>query len=128
VRYAMLHMNNGTIFEDIQTEFSGLYPFLKIEFFRYPDQDWNTNVKTRKINPQERLSRFLKEKECENFDMGDTRTVQELTEHFEKVFGLSVSILRKTGNVWVETILTPGWTLKQQNREGELISLISGSH
>jgi glycerol-3-phosphate O-acyltransferase len=121
-------MNNGTIFEDIQTEFSGLYPFLKIEFFRYPDQDWNTNVKTRKINPQERLSRFLKEKECENFDMGDTRTVQELTEHFEKVFGLSVSILRKTGNVWVETILTPGWTLKQQNREGELISLISGSH
>jgi hypothetical protein len=38
------------------------------------------------------------------------------------VYGLSVQVFRKSGNVWLETSATDNWTLRQQNNEGAELS------
>ena len=46
-------------------------------------------------------------------------TVNELEQRFSDVYGLGVQVFRKSGNVWLETTVTDGWTLEQQNKQGE---------
>jgi len=45
-----------------------------------------------------------------------------LEDQFENI-GLIAEVFRRSGNVWIETILTNNWTLGQQNPEGGEISL-----
>jgi len=42
-------------------------------------------------------------------------TVSELEQRFQDVYGLGVQVLRKSGRVWLETTVTYGWTIEQQN-------------
>ena len=54
--------------------------------------------------------------------MTDAMTVTELENKIHEVFGLNAEVLRKSGNVWLETKLTSNWTLLQQNKMGIAIS------
>ena len=54
-------------------------------------------------------------------DINDDVTVEELENKFASI-GLIAEVLRRSGNVWIETSLTNNWTLQQQNMEGEEIS------
>ena len=49
-------------------------------------------------------------------------TVLELENLFMNRFGLAAQVFRKSGNIWLETIRTDNWTLKQQNNHGMEIS------
>ncbi len=49
-------------------------------------------------------------------------TVAELEQNFNDVYGLSVQVFRKSGNVWLETTATDDWTLKSQNEQGQELS------
>ena len=51
-------------------------------------------------------------------------TVVDLEQSFSDVFGLGVQIFRKSGKVWLETTVTDGWTLDEQNRQGEALSKV----
>lgn len=52
-------------------------------------------------------------------------TVSELEQHFADVYGLSVQVFRKSGEVWLETTTTDNWSLEKQNQEA--IDLMTGS-
>jgi len=52
-------------------------------------------------------------------------TVNELEQNFKDVYGLSVQVFRKSGKVWLETTVTDGWSLEEQNRQGEDLSKLS---
>ena len=59
-------------------------------------------------------------------ELHDAMTVGELENAFFTQFGLSVQLSRRSGNLWLETIMTNSWTLKQQNEHGrELTEHIS---
>ena len=49
-------------------------------------------------------------------------TVSDLEQKFAELFGLSVQVFRKSANVWLETTVTDGWTLEEQNRQGEALA------
>jgi len=49
-------------------------------------------------------------------------TVCKLEQNFRDVYGLSVQIFRRSGKVWLETTVTDGWTLQEQNSQGEDLS------
>jgi hypothetical protein len=49
-------------------------------------------------------------------------TVTELESRFNTIYGLSVQLFRKSGRAWLETTVTDGWTLEEQNNEGEALS------
>lgn len=54
-------------------------------------------------------------------DIHNNITVAELESSFAN-FGLRTEVFRKSGNVWVATLLTNNWTLLQQNNAGEEIT------
>jgi hypothetical protein len=53
-------------------------------------------------------------------------TVTELEQEFEKIYGLHIQVFRKSGQVWLETSVTDGWTLDMQNKQGESLSNMRG--
>ncbi|HSB94027.1 MAG TPA: hypothetical protein VLC28_12970, partial [Flavitalea sp.] len=52
----------------------------------------------------------------------DGMTVAELEGLFTDKFNLPVQVFRRSGNIWLETTMTDGWTLKQQNEHGKEIT------
>ena len=51
-------------------------------------------------------------------------TVSQLEQNFKNIYGIGIQVLRKSGNVWLETSFTDGWTLKEQNHQGEILGKI----
>ena len=50
------------------------------------------------------------------------KTVNQLIREMEQLLDMKVGVLRRSGNVWIETTLTTDWTLEQQNSEGRFLS------
>jgi hypothetical protein len=103
-----LDIDDKCSFQHVQYEFSERYPFLKIDFLRPPVGEANPLLRRKRIKG--------------SIHIEGTRTVGEILKDFENIFGLSMMIRRRSGNVWIETSLTADWTLAQQNREGEQFS------
>jgi len=55
---------------------------------------------------------------CESY----TLTINELEKKFREVFGLTVHIFRKSGFVWLQSTVTDGWSLREQNKQGESLN------
>ncbi|WP_153798370.1 hypothetical protein [Foetidibacter luteolus] len=111
-----LLINDNTTTEKIQEVFGSLYPFLRIIFYAQET-----------AHPQRRLvngnvAHLLAHAEEYCFvDISGHRTVSEVEADFLSL-GLQAQILRKSGSVWIETLLTRNWPLERQNHEGELLS------
>jgi hypothetical protein len=111
VRTTELYIDDTRSFQHVQYEFSERYPFLKIDFQRPPIGDMS--------------SLFRKQRSQGTINIDENQTVVQIVKDFEAIFGLSMTLLRRSGNVWIGTSLTSDWTLERQNREGENISRIN---
>ncbi len=109
----------------IQEEFNNMFPYLKIEFFSKPSKPGGASAKKLVKHSSKTLG------ECRTIHTKGTititpyMTVTDLEQAFNDVYGLDVQILRKSGKVWLETTVTDGWTLEEQNRQGEALSKIA---
>ena len=45
--------------------------------------------------------------------------VRTLEKHFNELFGVDIQVFRKSGNNWLQTIVTDDWSLSEQNKMGE---------
>ncbi|MCU0435225.1 MAG: hypothetical protein MUC87_17345 [Bacteroidia bacterium] len=107
---------------DIQEEFARNFPFLRLEFFSRPH-------KAGKPSPRSQMLKARTLGECRTaHSSGDLQitpamTVAALEQEFLSHYGLSVQVFRKSGKVWLETTITDGWTLAEQNAQGEALSV-----
>jgi hypothetical protein len=106
----------------IQNEFSKVFPFLKLEFFAKP-------ARLNGASPNKVLRESSKTLgECRTVHISGMltitpdMTVKELEQHFRDIYGLTIQILRKSGKAWLGTKMTDGWSLKEQNEQGESLS------
>ena len=105
----------------IKEEFNAVYPFLKLEFFSKPQtKDGPPSSKIVKFS-NKTLGECRTEHNTGEITIDKEMTVSELEQRFGDVYGLGVRILRKSGNVWIETIKTKNWTLEAQNSEGGIL-------
>lgn len=106
----------------IQEEFNEVFPYLKLEFFSKPHKQGGASSKESIAESSKLIG------DCRTIHAGGTLTVNpnmtvaELEQNFTDVYGLSVQVFRKSGNSWLETTTTDGWTLEKQNKEGEELS------
>lgn len=113
---------NRRLFE-LQQDFNALFPFLKIEFFKAPHTVGEGSAKNQ-LHDNNRIVSDCRLKKSEGLlVISDDMTVSDLEAKFFDDFGLSAQIFRKSGNVWLETSATDGWTLRQQNQEGAELSV-----
>ena len=106
---------------DLEEEFSGAFPYLKLEFLgasARPDErkTFHPNGAT--------IGAINANAESTVYITGDM-TITALKEIFSERFGLAVQVMRRFGNTWVKTTVTDGWTLSEQNKQGERLALNS---
>jgi hypothetical protein len=99
---------------EVQEDFNRFYPFLKIEFFR----NHNAGQPQRVLTPGLKLGDITYSMHEGSIQLSDNMTVCELEDVFKDRFGLEVHVLRRCGNVWMETTMTDCWTLQNQNHHG----------
>ena len=116
----MLHLSKNRSINEVQQDFNRQYPFLKIEFYKNSDGYSRSSKRQHLLNstPIVRAG-LLKNGDIE---LDDTMTVGQLEQIFRAEFGLSAQVSRKSGALWLETTMTDGWTLKQQNDHGKELS------
>lgn len=106
----------------IQEDFNSMFPFLKIEFFSRPHKPGAGSAKKFMRSENKTLGECRAIHKKSLLTITPKMTVSELEQKFADYYGLSVQVFRKSGKVWLETTITDGWTLQEQNRQGEELS------
>lgn len=107
---------------EIQDEFNKAFPYLKVEFFTKTHKERAGTAKKYIIANTKTLGECRTLHTNGAFFIVPKMTVLELEKEFNKTYGLSVQLFRKSGKAWLETTVTDGWTLEEQNNEGESLS------
>ena len=108
------------IFE-IQEEFNTAFPYLKLEFFKKTHNSGENSPKKWMELSSKSLSEF-KSVQDGALEIEPNMTVAFIEQEFKDKYGLGVQVFRKSGKVWLETTFTDGWTLEEQNNQGEALS------
>lgn len=110
----------------IQEEFNNKWPYLKIDYVRRgsgaaalasSDQGGAEGP-----GETDRLRAEAQRLLWQEFALSDETLVSELEILLQYEFGLSLQVLRKSGNLWMETSMTRHWTIRQQNQQGAEIA------
>jgi hypothetical protein len=118
-------MDRQDLIKELQEEFNRTYPFLKIEFSKRKglSQEEKRSAANGGLSPEGKNIHSAAQKLLwDEFGLSDDMKVSELETVLQYQFGLPVQILRKSGNLWIETRMTRHWTLRQQNDHGEDIT------
>lgn len=107
---------------EIQQEFSGIFPYLKIEFFSKPHSVGKGTEKKFMRSGQEKLNEVAARVNGKTLDIDPEMSVAELERTFDEKFGLHVQVFRRSGKLWLETTATDDWTLNYQNEQGRELS------
>jgi len=125
------------LLKEVQKEFTMAYPFLKIDFTRGKggriDLTRGKGDETGIVNGHvgegdQEMAVHMKARELlwDKFGVTDNMKVEELEVLLQYEFGLPAQVLRKSGNMWLETRMTQHWTLRQQNDHGlDMASIIN---
>jgi hypothetical protein len=106
----------------IQEEFNAVFPYLKLEFFAKPHKPGGASAKKFIKYSSKTLGECRTIHNKGKITITPTMKVMDLEQNFCDVYGLGVQVFRKSGKVWLETTVTDGWTLEEQNRQGEELS------
>ena len=116
--------DNRKIFA-IQEEFNALFPYLKVEFFSKPHSIGGGSPKKLVKHNSKTLGECRTIHNKGSITITPNMTVADLEQNFSDVYGLGVQVFRKSGKVWLETTVTDGWTLEEQNKQGAELSKVA---
>ena len=108
---------------DIQRQFNEHFPYLRIDFYRFPHMDKKLSPKNESLDKYTSVSEIVKWNDDKVIEINDQMTISQLESIMGQI-GLFVQVLRKSGRVWIETSYTDDWSLQKQNEEGKMLSSI----
>jgi glycerol-3-phosphate O-acyltransferase len=115
-----LKINDNSLLKQLQEEFNEVYPYLWIDFY-FNSFSKGLNVMPDKINANTQIKDLCKLNGESTINIESNLSISQLETEFLEKLGLKIKVLRRTGNVWLETIFTANWTLECQNAEGQKI-------
>ena len=117
-------INDSIKIVDLQEAFTKMFPYLKLELFRKGNNSGNgsSEIKQPILSKDKTLAELSTIAKDQQVVVSPQTTVSELEKHIREIFGLSLQVFRKSGNVWLMTSFTDSWTLEEQNHQGELIT------
>ena len=118
-----LQINSDRYIWEIQRDFNQAFGYLKIEFFSKPHLVQQPSPAKKILSNQGRIYDLVKTNLNSSIEIDENMSVADLEKLFSDQFGLFVQVFRKSGNIWLETTMTDGWSLKQQNEHGKEITI-----
>ncbi|MBA4196769.1 MAG: hypothetical protein C0459_04370 [Chitinophaga sp.] len=113
-----LHIEAARLAEDVQREFNLAFPYLKLEFFNKVNNITSTKNK--------RIGDWQFAPAAGIVALSDETKVIDLLDNLKKEYNLNAQILRRSGNLWLQTTMTDSWSLKKQNDYGKELSTFPG--
>lgn len=115
----VLQIDERKTVSQFQKEFSTLFPFLKIDFYKSMagQRVGKSNKPALSLSANQLMSRSKASVAIDN-----STTVATLKNIIMEKTGLACHVYRKSGTMWIETSLTEDWSLERQNHEAELMS------
>ncbi len=118
----ILHIAPNLLISDIQKEFNREFNFLKLEFFN-KKAIAQSDYSARQLVPGTKKIGEIQHPVVEgNIEIDGKMKVHDLEVRLKDEFSLPAQVFRKSGNLWLETTMTDGWTLNQQNSHGKELS------
>ena len=117
-----LVINDTLSVRDLQLAFNSMFPYLKLEFFRNGTVLEKMYALEKLLPKTSTIGELWTRKQAAEIDIEETTKVKDLEKTFMDMFGLTIQIFRRSGNLWLETTMTDNWTLKQQNEHGKEIT------
>jgi hypothetical protein len=108
----------------IQNDFNEMFPYLRLEFFSKAFEAGGSSTKKVIKHSTKTLGECRTIHKSGSILITPRLTVCKLEQNFRDVYGLSVQVFRRSGKAWLETTFTDGWTLEEQNNQGEDLSKI----
>lgn len=105
----------------IQEEFNAVFPYLRLEFFSKPHTSDGSSARNIK-HSSKTLGECRTIHNKGKITITPNMTVADVEQRFSDIYGLGIQVFRKSGKAWLETTVTDGWTLEEQNRQGEALS------
>lgn len=101
--------------ESLQNHFSEHFPRLALHLFKMPHNEGEGSPKAERALPESLLSEWIDADEFE-IDLDPAMTVAELEAQLKEK-GIFAQVFRKSGDLWLETTRTDGWSLERVNAE-----------
>jgi hypothetical protein len=115
-----IYISEDATVATLQHEFQEAYPYLKLEFYRQPHAAGQPCPAKDKLLPDMPIEDIRMMHTFGWIDISHNRTAAALEEDFSRLYGLNVQIMRKSGDLWLQTTTTDNCTLGQMNEEGKL--------
>jgi hypothetical protein len=113
-----IEINDTTTLRHIQEVFSNYYPYLQLEFYKQPHKKYEASRQEDNIYPAKTIAEIKQTHVSGLLEIMPTYKVADVEKEFLQRFGLSVQVLRKEKNTWVQTTGMDDFTLKDLNEMG----------
>lgn len=104
--------------EDIQKEFSGLFPGLRLAFYKNKHENHKGSPKAEQYDADMPIANVRNVHNKGELAIAPSMTIAELETAFEDDYGLHVQVFRRSNTLWLQTSVTDDWTLEKQNTKG----------
>ena len=113
-----IDITDNTSLREIQLVFSNFYPYLYIEFYGKPHRQYEASEGKDKIECDTTIGAIRKTHISGVLEIRPLYKVSDVEKEFKKRFGISVQILRKEKEGWVQTTGEDNFTLTELNEMG----------
>ncbi|MBS1919354.1 MAG: hypothetical protein JST17_03775 [Bacteroidetes bacterium] len=114
----IIQVNSKKTIADFRNEFSGVYPFLNLEFYDTPHQFAEISSYKDQLPHDKTIHDICKTSEQGNLEIQPWFKTGKVENEFKRIFGLNVQIFRRQGDTWIQTAGTDELTLEEQNEMG----------
>ena len=116
-----LFFSSESTIREINKGFQKRFPFLKLEFYRQQAKTEQYKYWKDKLSAHVTLKETGSKLIPAMIKIDPIDTVDELEQRLRNNYGLFVQVLRKSGDVWLETVQTNDFTLERQNSIGATV-------
>ncbi len=113
-----IEINDQTRLNDIGEVFSDFYPFLQLQFYRKQHKKYEASAENDLLPAESVVSDSRKTHVSGLLEILPSYKTADVENEFRERFGLSVQVLRKEKEGWVQTTGMDDFTLKELNELG----------
>lgn len=106
-------VTKNTKFIEIQEFFQNYFSNLKLSFYVLSSSESQKG----KISLDAKIESINNEFVNFEFEVFPNMKVSDFEQKYKSCLGVNVQVLRKSGNLWLETIASDDWTLNEQQEE-----------
>lgn len=110
-----IEINDNITLRSIQEVFSDYYPYLQIEFYKKPHKIYQASRESDLIFPGKTVGEIKQTHVSGLLEINPLNTIADIENEFKFRFGLSVQVLRKDKDKFIQTTGMDDFTLKELN-------------